>query len=110
MINVIVTDAAVSEIEKIRLDGSLNANVRLRIRCVGGGCSGMNTKLDLDEVFDETKDEIFEVNNTKITIDKRSALYLDGAIIDFHDGLDKRGFIVHNPNLVKSCKCGSTEN
>ena len=82
--------------------------VCLRLRVVGGGCSGYQTKLDLDESFDEAKDNIDIVEGIKVVVDKRSSLYLQGASVDFHDGLDKRGFVVDNPLAVSKCGCGSS--
>jgi iron-sulfur cluster assembly protein len=43
-----------------------------------------------------------------VVVDKKSALYLDGTVIDWHEDLDKRGFTFTNPNAVKSCGCGSS--
>lgn len=80
----------------------------LRIRVVGGGCSGLQTKLDLDEAYDEKMDELDIVEGIRIVVDKRSALYLQGASVDFHDSLDKRGFIVENPLAVSKCGCNSS--
>lgn len=104
-----VTEKAVSEIKRIIQEQNLEQDkVALRVRVLGGGCSGFQTKLDLDEVFDENKDNIFETEGVRVAVDKRSALYLEGAEVDFHDALDKRGFIVNNPNAVSKCGCGSS--
>ncbi len=80
----------------------------LRVRVLGGGCSGFQTKLDLDENFDEAKDIIFEQDGVKVAVDKRSALYLQGATVDFNDEVDKRGFVVSNPNAVSKCGCNQS--
>jgi iron-sulfur cluster assembly protein len=82
--------------------------VCLRLRVVGGGCNGFQTKLDLDETCDENKDNIDVVEGIKVVVDKRSSLYIQGASVDFHDGLDKRGFIVENPTAKSTCNCGSS--
>jgi iron-sulfur cluster assembly protein len=86
----------------------LSQETCLRLRILGGGCSGFQTKLDLDEGFDEKTDEIDVVDGIKVVVDKRSALYLQGASVDFHNGLDKRGFVVNNPQAVSKCGCGSS--
>ena len=44
----------------------------------------------------------------KVAVDKKSDLYLDGTTVDFYDGLDRRGFTFNNPNVSKSCGCGSS--
>jgi len=104
-----VTEKAVSEIKRIVQEQSLDQDkVALRVRVLGGGCSGFTTKLDLDDVFDENKDNIFMVGDVRVAVDKRSSLYLEGATVDFHDSLDKRGFIVNNPNAKTTCGCGSS--
>lgn len=80
----------------------------LRVRVQGGGCSGFQNKLDLDPKFDEKTDHKFEFHGVEVVIDKRSMLYLDGAVVDFHDDLNKRGFTITNPNAKSTCGCGSS--
>lgn len=82
--------------------------VALRVRVVGGGCSGFQQKLDLDEKWDEKTDNLSDIDGVKIAIDKRSAMYLEGATIDYHEDLNKRGFVVTNPNAKTTCGCGSS--
>lgn len=103
-----LTEAAIKEIKHIIEDQELSQETCLRIRVVGGGCSGFQTKLDLDEKCDEKTDEIDIVDGVKVAIDKRSAMYLQGASVDFHDAIDKRGFVVNNPMAVSKCGCGSS--
>ena len=64
----------------------------------GGGCSGFQNKLDLDPKYDEKTDHKFEFHGVEVVVDKRSMLYLAGAVVDFHDDLNKRGFTITNPN------------
>jgi iron-sulfur cluster insertion protein len=109
MPSIILTEKAIKEINTIMKDGSLDpATTYFRARIVGGGCSGFQTKLDLDvEVTD--KDEKWEQDGIKIAIDKRSLMYIEGATVDFiDDRLDKRGFFVDNPNAKTTCGCGSS--
>ena len=49
-----------------------------------------------------------EQHGIKMAVDRKSELYLDGTVLDFYDGLEKRGFTFNNPNAVKSCGCGSS--
>jgi len=80
----------------------------LRVRVQGGGCSGFQNKLDLDPKFDEKTDHKFEFHGIEVVVDKRSMLYLSGAVVDFHDDLNKRGFTISNPNAKSTCGCGSS--
>ncbi len=105
--NITVTEKAVKEIKRIIEDQKLE-KVALRLRVQGGGCSGFQTKLDLDENFDETKENVLSISDIKVAVDKRSALYLEGATVDFHDSVDKRGFVVTNPAAKSTCGCGSS--
>jgi iron-sulfur cluster assembly protein len=80
----------------------------LRVGVVGGGCSGFQYSLGFDEKTDALKDEMSEQHGVKLAVDKKSELFLDGTVLDFYDGLEKRGFTFNNPNAVKSCGCGSS--
>jgi iron-sulfur cluster assembly protein len=80
----------------------------LRVRVQGGGCSGFQNKLDLDAKYDEKTDHKFEFHGIEVVVDKRSLLYLAGAVVDFHDDLNKRGFTISNPNAKSTCGCGSS--
>ncbi len=84
------------------------AKLYLRVRVQGGGCSGFQNKLDLDQKYDEKTDHKFEFHGIEVVVDKRSMLYLDGAVVDFHDDLNKRGFTISNPNAKSTCGCGSS--
>jgi iron-sulfur cluster assembly protein len=84
------------------------AKLYLRVRVQGGGCSGFQNKLDLDQKYDEKSDHKFEFHGIEVVVDKRSLLYLDGAVVDFHDDLNKRGFTISNPSAKSTCGCGSS--
>ncbi|MCS6866586.1 MAG: iron-sulfur cluster assembly accessory protein [Gemmataceae bacterium] len=85
-----------------------DAKLYLRVRVQGGGCSGFQNKLDLDPKYDEKTDHKFEFHGIEVVVDKRSMLYLQGAVVDFHDDLNKRGFTITNPNAKSTCGCGSS--
>jgi iron-sulfur cluster insertion protein len=107
--NITITEKAISEIKRVIQEEKYEQDkVALRVRVVGGGCSGFQTKLDLDEKFDEKTDNLTDIDGIKIAVDKRSALYLEGASIDYHEDLNKRGFIVNNPGARSTCGCGSS--
>jgi iron-sulfur cluster insertion protein len=80
----------------------------LRVRVVGGGCSGFQYKLDLEANVSAKIDETFEVHGVDVVVDKRSKLYLDGTTVDFIEDLNKRGFSVSNPGAKSTCGCGSS--
>jgi iron-sulfur cluster insertion protein len=108
---VVVTEKAASEVKRIiaeQASAGVAEKLFLRIRVVGGGCSGFQHKLDLDQTINEKLDEQFEVNGVDVVVDKRSMLYLDGVVVDFHDDLNKRGFSVTNPSAKTTCGCGSS--
>jgi iron-sulfur cluster assembly accessory protein len=92
------------ERKEIEPDGKLY----LRVRVQGGGCSGFQNKLDLDAKYDEKSDHKLEFHGIEVVVDKRSMLYLSGAVVDFHDDLNKRGFTISNPQAKSTCGCGSS--
>lgn len=103
-----LTESAANEVKKIIQEQKMSADISLRVGVTGGGCSGFSYKLGFDENVDETQDAVRQIHGIKIAVDRKSDLYLDGTEIDFHEGLDKRGFVFNNPNAVKSCGCGSS--
>jgi iron-sulfur cluster assembly protein len=88
--------------------GIILGNVCLRIRVVGGGCSGFQHKLDLDPTVNRKLDDLYEIHGVNVVIDKRSGMYLGGVQVDFHDELHRSGFSVTNPNAKTTCGCGSS--
>ncbi len=107
---VIVTEKAAAEVKRAMSDASMPEGTVLRIGVVGGGCSGFQYKLGFDasDSIDATKDHLVDQHGVPVAIDKKSDLYLDGTTIDYYDGLDKRGFTFENPNVTRSCGCGSS--
>jgi iron-sulfur cluster insertion protein len=105
---IVLTDKAASEVRKIVAEQDPKEKLYLRLRVVGGGCSGFQHKLDLDPTVNEKLDETFVINGVDVVVDKRSALYLTGVTVDFHDDLNKRGFSVSNSGAKTTCGCGSS--
>ena len=103
-----LTETAAQEIKKVIAEQKLPENVALRIGVAGGGCSGFEYRLGFDHDVDEQKDNVREIHGIRVVVDHKSGLYLDGTEIDFHNGIDRRGFVFNNPNAVKSCGCGSS--
>lgn len=103
-----VTENAANEVKRIISDNNFTEKVYLRVRVQGGGCSGFQNKLDLDQNYNEKTDNLFDVHGIQVVVDKRSMIYLEGATIDFHSDLNKRGFSVSNPQAKSTCGCGSS--
>jgi len=107
-----VTEKAAAEVRRILADqggaADVPEKVYLRMRVVGGGCSGFQHKLDLDPQVNEKLDEVFEFHGVPVVVDKRSLMYLSDAVVDFHDDLNKRGFSISNPSAKSTCGCGSS--
>jgi iron-sulfur cluster assembly protein len=78
----------------------------LRVKVVGGGCSGLSYKMDLD--VPREGDRVFERDNAKVLVDRKSFLYLRGTQLDYADGLMDSGFKLQNPNVKRSCGCGNS--
>lgn len=105
---VVLTEKAAAEVKRISADQGGQEKLYLRVRVVGGGCSGFQHKLDLDPQVSEKLDETFTVQGVDVVIDKRSLLYLEGVTVDYHNDLNKRGFSVSNPAAKSTCGCGSS--
>lgn len=106
-----VTERAAQEVKTIiagyEASGSTE-KMYLRLSVFGGGCSGFKNKLDLDHQYNEKVDLISEQHGISLIVDKKSILYLDGAVVDFHEALNARGFKISNPNAKTTCGCGSS--
>jgi iron-sulfur cluster assembly protein len=83
-----------------------NPQKGLRVKVVGGGCSGLQYKMDVDEPRDG--DKVFELNGAKLVVDRKSFLYLNGTELDYADGLMASGFNLRNPNVKRTCGCGQS--
>ena len=100
-----MTDQAAARIEKLVTEKG-QAGAGLRVKVVGGGCSGLTYKMDLDEI--RQGDKVFEHAGAKLVVDRKSFLYLNGTVLDYQDGLMSSGFNLQNPNVKRSCGCGSS--
>ena len=78
----------------------------LRVAVVGGGCSGLQYKMDLQDA-PANRDILVETAGVRVVVDPKSALYVTGSELDFIDALDG-GFKVKNPNAATSCSCGES--
>jgi len=103
-----LTDKAVIEIRRLKVQESDTQNAKLRVQIVGGGCSGMSYKLGFDKDPISATDKIFKKDDVEIIIDAKSYLYLAGTELDFSDGLNGKGFVFNNPNAKRTCGCGTS--
>lgn len=78
----------------------------LRVKVVGGGCSGLTYKMDFDTPREG--DRIFERDDVKVLVDRKSFLYLRGTELDYSDSLIDAGFKLQNPNVKRTCGCGNS--
>ena len=101
-----VTDSAKKEALRLMKDDQ-RVNLFIRVGVEGGGCSGLMYKLDFDNIESEN-DKVFENNNIKIVVEKKSYLYLIGTTLDYSGGLNGKGFVFINPNADRTCGCGES--
>ena len=108
MIN--VTEVAAEKINQLLAEED-KMGAGLRVFVQGGGCSGFQYGLMIDEgEGDESADQVFEVNGVRLFIDPLSLRYLKGAEVDFVDNNMGGGFTIKNPNAKSTCGCGSSFN
>jgi len=79
----------------------------LRVAVVGGGCSGLQYKMDLQNQ-PANRDILVETAGVKVVVDPKSALYVTGSELDYLDALQDGGFKVKNPNAATTCSCGES--
>lgn len=79
----------------------------VRVGVKSGGCSGLSYELKFDQTRTEG-DKLFEDNDVKIVVDKKSVLYLAGTILEYSGGLNGKGFVFNNPNAQRTCGCGES--
>ena len=106
MIN--VTVSAASKISELLVEEN-KPDAGLRVFVQGGGCSGFQYGLMIDEgEGDASTDAVVQVNGVKLLVDPISARYLSGAEVDFVDNITGGGFTIKNPNAKSTCGCGSS--
>lgn len=79
----------------------------LRVAVIGGGCSGLQYKMDLVD-GPANRDIMVESSNVRVVVDPKSALFVSGSLLDYSEDLQKGGFKVTNPNAVAHCSCGES--
>ena len=103
-----VSDKAKKKVIELMKDDGFDANIDfVRVGVKSGGCSGLSYDLIFDNKSNEG-DKIFENNDVKIIVDKKSFLYLIGTTLDYSGGLNGAGFVFNNPNAQRTCGCGES--
>ena len=82
-------------------------NGALRVAVIGGGCSGLQYKMDLVD-GPANRDILVQTSNVRVVVDPKSALFVSGSVLDYSEDLQKGGFKVTNPNAVAHCSCGES--
>ena len=103
-----ITENAAEKVRAIAEAESLQGQ-GIRLRVIGGGCSGFTYDLYFEEEKDVGEmDETFESNGVSLYVDPMSFQYLDGTEIDYVESLQGSGFKFNNPNISGTCGCGSS--
>ena len=102
-----VTEAAAGQIKRLLDQDQKAQSHALRLKVVGGGCSGLQYQLSCDQAAGEN-DTAIERAGIKVIVDEKSALYLMGTTLDYVDTLMESGFKIQNPNAKTSCGCGQS--
>jgi iron-sulfur cluster assembly protein len=104
---VTLTDKAAEKIHELLGSNGADAEAQaLRVSVRGGGCSGFQYALALDQP--KADDHVFEHEGVSVVVDKVSMQFVFGSQVDYVDGLQGAGFTVNNPNVVAACGCGSS--
>ena len=101
-----VTDPASTKLRSL-LERQGRPQGALRVAVIGGGCSGLQYKMDLVD-GPANRDIMVESAQVRVVVDPKSALFVSGSLLDYSDDLQKGGFKVTNPNAVAHCSCGES--
>src|SRR6478736_264608 len=99
-----VTPSAAEKVSSLLTKQGRPAGV-LRVAVLGGGCSGLQYKMDLQDA-PANRDILMQSGGIKVVVDPKSALYVTGSELDYVEALQSGGFKVKNPNAASSCSCG----
>ncbi len=97
---------AISEIRRLMDEEGFDKSKSLRVGVKGGGCSGLSYVLGFDDK--QQDDEEYDIQGIKFVMNRAHGIYLMGMEIDWHGGLNARGFTFTNPNASKTCGCGTS--
>ena len=101
-----LTDKAVAKVKNL-VESESNDDLKLRVFVTGGGCSGFQYGFTFDEIAEED-DTLVQRDGVTVLVDPLSYQYIDGAQVDYTEGLEGSRFVVTNPNASTTCGCGSS--
>ena len=99
-----LSEGAAQKIKQLVADKGEGAG--LRVKVVGGGCSGLQYRMEIDAA--KERDKVFERDGARLIVDKKSFLYLNGTTLEYEETLMRQGFVFQNPNAARNCGCGSS--
>jgi iron-sulfur cluster assembly protein len=102
-----LTDRAACELKELMIQEE-KTNAYLRVWVAGGGCSGLQYGMALDDGEPEDGDQTFENDGVRVLVDDLSLRYMVGSVVDYVDDPMGGGFKIENPMATKSCGCGSS--
>ncbi len=101
-----LTESAAKKVKEL-VEAEGNSELALRVAVRPGGCSGFSYEMFFDSEF-ATDDQKADYNGVKVVVDSASLEFLNGASLDYKEGLMGAGFTVNNPNTTRSCGCGQS--
>ena len=101
-----LTDSAATKVKEL-LDAEGAEDLALRVAVRPGGCSGFSYEMFFDGDV-ATDDEKATFGPVQVIVDPASAQLLEGATLDYKDGLNQAGFAITNPNATRTCSCGQS--
>lgn len=102
-----LTERAATEVKSL-IEEQARPGAALRVWVAGGGCSGLQYGMALDDAEPEEGDRILEDQGVRIFVDSLSLSYMSGSVVDFVEDVLGGGFKIENPNATRSCGCGSS--
>jgi len=102
-----LTEAAGRKMQQLMQRDGIDTGA-LRVKIMGGGCAGLEYKMDFEKQPPTAKDILIQSAGVQVLVDVKSALYVSGSEIDFQDKLIGGGFKIHNPNATATCSCGES--
>ena len=106
-----LTEKACQEIQRVMTEQNMTSeDFALRVGVTAGGCAGFSYALGFEKKTEgnELNDTTYQFGNITAKVDRKSEMYIDGTTIDFHSGIEKRGFVFNNPLSQKGCGCGKS--
>jgi iron-sulfur cluster assembly accessory protein len=108
MFDLVLTERAIKKVKSLMPQDENQKPVFLRVYIAGGGCGGFKYGMTFDNKLDVLNDFQLEKDGVKIVVDRESAAYLEGTMIDYVDSLQGSGFTFNNPNAKSTCSCGQS--